>query len=678
MKRCLTVILAAALLLAAFPHSTFCDTKQSHTIEADQVLVYNPLPYDERANMLFSGTFPKQEEHEPESGKPLFTAGLHQKGKDCSDAVKDPGTHDFWVCTDLMTYRYDKFTFQLAQEGEHCCIWTLENDAVSFTDEQTSAMLEQFETVVYPADTEYFGGFRDLSGDGKLQIVTYAMNSTSVCGFFDAYDLYTKEEIAVIDPEDPDSYNYLPIININARMADNETIVYGTLAHEFQHLILRSAVLESPANRDLLGHERSVGVWLNEGFSMSAEELAYPGSVAQQGYLGAYERSDKIRLGMSYQNFDASSVDVGAYGQSFLFAEYLRTQCGDGVFRSILDYWRTADTTDLLTEGSAIRSCLDEAQIRSFRSVCTYSDAVKNAIGTEDGILLSELALAFRLAILLYEESGIFSIGTDRTSVPVYTGSGRKIEGGGALLLSCDGTFTVPQDADSGLVFVGIRDAAITDCYTVPEPEEGFYVIAAKFGDTWYAMPAEYSDDRILKGICVTPNEDGTISAENASGAIFLAERTENEFLFSCDNRQGSYALSRTGTNKQTLQVADPPCAFTWSHFADGCDRLQADGYYGRAILYGSYQGGFGYFASGYFENASFAKPQLLRVSMKSGDANLDGKLTAADAALVLRTVVGLSYMNAPMRAAGDFDGDGEVTAADAVKILRFIVRIDN
>jgi hypothetical protein len=67
----------------------------------------------------------------------------------------------------------------------------------------------------------------------------------------------------------------------------------------------------------------------------------------------------------------------------------------------------------------------------------------------------------------------------------------------------------------------------------------------------------------------------------------------------------------------------------------------------------------------------------MIRVLIKRGDANLDGKLTAGDAAMVLRTVVGLSYMNAPMRAAGDLDGDGEVTAADAAKILRLIVHID-
>ena len=60
------------------------------------------------------------------------------------------------------------------------------------------------------------------------------------------------------------------------------------------------------------------------------------------------------------------------------------------------------------------------------------------------------------------------------------------------------------------------------------------------------------------------------------------------------------------------------------------------------------------------------------------GDANLDGQRTTADAALVLRMIVGLSYMNAPMRAAADCNGDGEVTVEDASKILRILVQLES
>lgn len=678
MKCLFSLLLAIILILAAFPQAAIGEAEQSHTIEADRVLIYNPLPYDAEGNMLFSGTIAQKDEAPEPTGDAVFTAGMHKTGKDRSLGRKDPGFRDFWVCTDLNTYHYDKLTFRLAAEGEHCRIWTMQEDSLSFTDEQTAAMLTEFETVIYPSETAYFGGFRNMSDDGKLEIVTYAMNSSSVCGFFDSYDLYTREEISVIDPDDADSYNCLPIINVNARMADRERVVYGTLAHEFQHLILRSAVLASPANADLLGREKTIGVWLNEGFSMAAEELCYPGSVAEQGYFEAYGNSDKVRSGMSYQCFDATSADVGAYGQSFLFAEYLRAQCGDGVFHDILAYWRGAGSTSALSEAQAIRASLRDDQIDAIESLLTYTDAVSAKLGSEEEILLSKLALAFRLAILLNAQDGLCAIGNSVPDMPVYSGTGRRIAGGGALLVECVGRFTVPADADSGLVFVGIADGAVTDLYSVPEPEEGLCVIAAQYNGEWLAIPAAPSADQYLKPVAVYPNADGTIYSTAANGAIFRAERTVDGFRFVCADPNGQYALGRTGDTSQTIRVSEAGDVFSWSHFADGSDRLQADGFYGRAILYGSFQGGFGYFAPAFFENESFTKPRVLRVlTVLRGDTNLDGKVTSADAALVLRAAVGLSTVNEAMYGAGDVDGDGTLTATDAVKILRIVIQLE-
>lgn len=678
MKRVISILLTLILLFAAFPQTAIGEAAQSHIIEADRVLIYNPLPYDAEGNLLFTGTLPKAQEDEEPSGDPLFTPGMHIAGKDRSFGRKDPDLHDFWVCTDLVTYRYDKHTFRLAANSAHCRIWTMEEDSLSFTDEQAASMAEQFETVIYPIVTSCFGGFRDIGGDGKLEIVTYAMNSQSVCGFFDSYDLYTREEIAVIDPDDADSYNCLPIINVNSRMADKSSVVYGTLAHEFQHLVLRSAVLASPANADLLGSERTVGVWLNEGLSMAAEEFCYPGSVAEQGYYEAYEQSEKVRLGMSYRDFDATSADVGAYGQSFLFAEYLRAQCGDDVFRDILAYWRDTEDPAALSEAQAIGACLNDEQTAALDALLTYNDTVSAKLGSEQEILLSKLALAFRLAILLKTQEGLFAIDASAPDIPVYTGSGRRINGGGAILLECGGSFAVPLDADSGLIFVGLSDDAVTEIYSVPEPEEGLYVIAAQYNGEWLAVPTAPASDQYLKPVSIHPNADGTIYSVAAQGAIFRAERAENGYRFVSDDANGAYALGRKAGTDQTLRISEEGAEFTWSRFADGSDRLQADGFYGRAILYGSYQGGFGYFASGFFENAAFAKPCVLRVlTVPRGDANLDGRVTAADAALVLRTMVGLSKMNDVMYMAGDVDGDGEVSAADAARILRIVVQLE-
>lgn len=59
------------------------------------------------------------------------------------------------------------------------------------------------------------------------------------------------------------------------------------------------------------------------------------------------------------------------------------------------------------------------------------------------------------------------------------------------------------------------------------------------------------------------------------------------------------------------------------------------------------------------------------------GDANNDGSVTSADAALILRYVVRLDVLDSIGMANAEVDGDGTVTSADAAKILRWIVKIE-
>ena len=56
------------------------------------------------------------------------------------------------------------------------------------------------------------------------------------------------------------------------------------------------------------------------------------------------------------------------------------------------------------------------------------------------------------------------------------------------------------------------------------------------------------------------------------------------------------------------------------------------------------------------------------------GDANGDGTVTAADAALILRVIVGLDTLSPRDAFNADVDLDGEITATDAALILRFVV----
>ncbi len=55
------------------------------------------------------------------------------------------------------------------------------------------------------------------------------------------------------------------------------------------------------------------------------------------------------------------------------------------------------------------------------------------------------------------------------------------------------------------------------------------------------------------------------------------------------------------------------------------------------------------------------------------GDVNLDGKVTAADAALILRWLDGLDELSEEQLRNADFDEDGAVTREDAEAILRYV-----
>jgi len=55
------------------------------------------------------------------------------------------------------------------------------------------------------------------------------------------------------------------------------------------------------------------------------------------------------------------------------------------------------------------------------------------------------------------------------------------------------------------------------------------------------------------------------------------------------------------------------------------------------------------------------------------GDANLDGIVNAADTAMILRHLAGLTQLYLRGEVVADVDGDGQITSADAALILRYL-----
>lgn len=70
------------------------------------------------------------------------------------------------------------------------------------------------------------------------------------------------------------------------------------------------------------------------------------------------------------------------------------------------------------------------------------------------------------------------------------------------------------------------------------------------------------------------------------------------------------------------------------------------------------------------------------KVSVKKGatdfgDVNFDGKITAADARIILRAAARLELLTAVQYAVADINGDGKITATDARKVLRISAKLE-
>lgn len=164
------------------------------------------------------------------------------------------------------------------------------NPAGGFTDAEYAEMAQTFDNLIWPSDTENFGMPTDIDNNGKVHIIfTRAVNAMTpanvnyiVGGFFYVRDLFPKQatqqlqacpssnqtEIFYMLAPDPNG-----AVNGNVRSKNYvRSSSLATLAHEFQHLINSGRRLI--INR-VPGNSPWEEVWLDEGLSHVAEELAF-------------------------------------------------------------------------------------------------------------------------------------------------------------------------------------------------------------------------------------------------------------------------------------------------------------------------------------------------------------------------------------------------------------------
>jgi hypothetical protein len=162
------------------------------------------------------------------------------------------------------------------------------NPANGFTTEDYQSLGVTFDTLVYPVDTTNFGTPTDVDNNQRIILFfTRAVNELTppeqnfyVSGFFFNRDLFPVTtggnlrgcpasnfaEMFYLLVPDPDG-----VVNQNVRTVSFvKTVILGTLAHEFQHLINASRHLYVNT-----GSSTFEDVFLDEGLAHVAEELTF-------------------------------------------------------------------------------------------------------------------------------------------------------------------------------------------------------------------------------------------------------------------------------------------------------------------------------------------------------------------------------------------------------------------
>jgi len=231
----------------------------------------------------------------------------------------------FWVIKSDGPEINETFQIQATLEyvTDHAYFWI--EDGSSFKHQELEALAQAFEYEIYPTNRAFFGSEETpgIDGDPHLYIL-YAHNLGSiVAGYFSPRDSYHP-----LIQEYSNGHEMF-VFNLEKVSFDNE-FTYGTLAHEFQHMIHFS-------------RDRNETSWLNEGFSDLAMFLnGY--DIGGHDYI--YVSDPDIQLN-DWPNDQSQTIPH--YGASFLFMTYFLDRFGEQATQALVTHPENGlDSIDLV------------------------------------------------------------------------------------------------------------------------------------------------------------------------------------------------------------------------------------------------------------------------------------------------------------------------------------------
>jgi hypothetical protein len=236
----------------------------------------------------------------------------------------------FWAINNVTMTFYSCHAVRLA-ESAHSIIYAEKDLSLSAAKAETVAA--RFESSVYSKITDAFGYPGDVDGNGKIIILLLNIEDdddrSDIAGFFYPGDLF------------PQAFsNRGEILYINASYDENNSALYSTIAHEFQHLINRSRYLAT-----------GMEIWIDEGLSSGAEYI-YGDSQSDRLSIFKNDPYNTIRWGNNFYVWNGhwekdgrkrsgrSENDLlGNYATVYLFFQWLRIHAdnGDKIYKNIIE-----------------------------------------------------------------------------------------------------------------------------------------------------------------------------------------------------------------------------------------------------------------------------------------------------------------------------------------------------
>lgn len=443
------------------------------------VMIYNPNIYDENStkdkSQLKTGELGSQVDTDAYRGDglddgetpeiiPISQNGINMglpmdkidfegnRGDGVAQEYAEGDVRDFYCFDTTMNANRTSCEFTCAYEGEYCYVWIIDGD---LSTSKAKTYGKEFDDNIYETAVDMFGEPRFAGeGEGKVHLLFYPFYEAYLGVFYNG-DLFATGELTAKEVREYGVNLDHAILSVNSYIADNksyEDTIFGTMAHEFQHLLCFTAFFETV-------NGSSVRTWLNEAMSGYIEEYLYEGTKEDAGHYESLMESDLVRYGQSLYNFTTdvsySDFDIGVYGSVYMFAEYLADLAGDDVFSDIHEYWRES-YSDTLCESEAIVESVSSDVYEWVDYIVDYDDKVD--FDTDYDEWMSKLVLAFYLDF--FAQADVDAFKEINMEELLYADiSGADIEGGGRIIFAVnDNMFEIPEDADGGLVYVGLDE----------------------------------------------------------------------------------------------------------------------------------------------------------------------------------------------------------------------------